>query len=330
MQTLPFPPEDVPVRTTPLLKLGDEFFKYHRLEHRTEHRIRTAIQRAVEFKPDADTENFGTREAYQLQNHLTSRYSGDYINRLFSCLRRVFNWGVFLGFVPAAKAHELTIIPSIRRGDRRCRENKPRTNVPEEYVATAILHCHRPIIADMLILQSIHGMRPGEICNLKPSVINFKFDGDNWLALPKEHKTARKGYARPFMLCKISQEILKKYMPDDPEQCFFLNAQGKPFTHISFGRAVRKVIDKHCLPKFVTYQLRHNVATKTAKEYGAEYAQELLGHASKAMTDHYIHLPNIDKIREMANDRNRGLVCPVLQSVLLQLSVEEKGGSHVR
>jgi len=204
----------------------------------------------------------------------------------------------------------LSAIPTKKsraKGDGRCRENPPRTNVPEKHVDTAREHCHRPVIADMLELGSIHGLRPGEFCGLCPADIDFEFDGINWLAQPKKHKTASKGFARPIVLCKRSQEILKKYMPADPSQCFFLNSYGNPFTSISFGRAVRKVIDKHGLPKFTPYQLRHNAATKAEKEYGRKYAQELLGHAKPEMTDNYIHNPKIDKIQKMATDRNRKL-----------------------
>ncbi|MDR0327678.1 MAG: tyrosine-type recombinase/integrase [Planctomycetaceae bacterium] len=291
-------------------KLLEEFFEYHKLEHRTEHRIRTVFKHYLEIKPDASTENTGFMESYQLQNYLTSKYDRSYVNRLFSCYRRVFNWGVLLGYVPAAKAHELTLIPSLRKGDGRCRENKKRTNVPEEHVEAARTHCHRPVIADILELASIHGARPSEFLNLCPADIDFKYDGKNWLALPEKHKTAGKGYARPFVLCKRSQEILQKYMPDDPHRCFFLNSRGNPFTAVVFSKAVKKVIDKHGLAKFVPYQLRHNAATKIAKEYGREYAQELLGHASPEMTDTYIHNPKIDKIQKLADDRNRKLEHP--------------------
>jgi len=298
------------LRTIPLQELVDEFFKYHKLEHRTEHRIRTVIKVILKFMPEADTENFGHKSAYLLQNHLTGKYARAYINRLFSCIRRVFNWGVFFGIVSAANAHELAIIPSLIKGDGRCRENKKRKNCPDEHIETFQSHSHRPVITDMVELLKIHGMRPGELCNLRPSVIDFQYDGKNWLASPEEHKTASKGFTRLFVMCKKSQEILKKYMPDDSEQCFFLNSYGKPFTPASFGRAVRKVIDKHGLPKFVNYQLRHNAATKTAKEHGREYAQELLGHASPEMTDNYIHNPQTEKIQELANERNRKLEHP--------------------
>ena len=253
------------------------------------------------------THRLSAKKLYLLQNHLTGKYARRYINRLITDIRRVFKWAALFDLVSHAKSHELTLAPQLQKGDRRCRENKKRTNVPDEYVEAFQKHCHRPVIADIMELLCIHGVRPSSFLQFKPCMIDFEFDGENWLAQPAEHKTARKGFTRSFVLCKRSQEILKKYMPADPSQCFFLNSLGNPFTPDTFGKAFKKVIDKHGLPKFTPYQLRHNAATKAEKEYGREYAQELLGHAKPEMTDNYIHNPKIDKIQKMATDRNRKL-----------------------
>ena len=219
----------MPVRTLSLHEILEEFFKYHKLESRTEHCIKTAFKRIAELFPNADTSTFGKKNLYLLQNHLTGRYARRYINRLITAIRRVFKWAALFNLVSNALSHELTLIPPLQKGDRRCRESKKRTNVPEEYVEAFQKHCCRQVIADMVELQSIHGMRPGEVCILKPCMIDFKYDGENWLAQPEEHKTAGKGFTRSFVLCKRSQEILKKYMPDDSNRHFFLNDKGNPF-----------------------------------------------------------------------------------------------------
>ena len=312
MDTIYFEWDQVPVRTLSLHEVLEEFIKHHKLDPKTEHRFRTSFKRIDEIKPNADTSNFGKKDLLLLQNYLTDKYDRRYINRFTTDIRRVFKWAALFDLVSNAKSHELTLVPQLQKGDRRCRENKKRTNVPDEYVEAFQKHCRRPVTADMVELESIHGMRPGKVCNLKPCMIDFKYDGENWLAQPEEHKTAGKGFTRSFVLCKRSQEILKKYMQDDPNRHFFLNDKGNPFTPNVFGKAVKKVIDKHGLQKFVPYQLRHNAATKTAMEHGREYAQELLGHAKPEMTDNYIHDPTLgtEKIQKLAVERNRKFAPP--------------------
>jgi integrase len=157
-------------------------------------------------------------------------------------------------------------------------------------------------------------MRPGEVCNIKTCWIDKDFfeDGQDWLYLPDVHKTAGKGKSRPVVFTKTDQEILKKYIKDDPNQHLFLNSKGKPFTTRTYGQAVKKIIDKHGLPKFTLYQIRRNVAVWGDEAVGIDGTRAALGHADETMTRWYLDEErDIKKVREFAVRRERALAAAV-------------------
>ena len=181
--------EYVPVPTYTLHELVETYFLHHAPEHRTDHGIKRAFKLLAECFPNADTSTFGKKNLLFFQNFLTDKYDRHYCNRLITFIRRVFKWGALFDLVSVNLSHELTLIPPLRIGDRRCRENKKRLNVPTVCIDN-VLPLLRPVIADMLRLQRLHAMRPSEVCNIKASMIDFNYKGGNWLYLPEEHKTA--------------------------------------------------------------------------------------------------------------------------------------------
>ena len=175
METIHFEWESVPARTISLHELVETFFRYNTLEPRTEHCIKKAFQLLAECVPNSDTSTFGKKSLFLFQNFLTGKYDRKYCNRLVNSIRRVFKWATLVDLVTPALSYELSLIPPLRQGDRRCRENKKRTDVPEQYIDEAKLHL-KPMYADMLGLQDITGMRP---CEGSPSNLEKKIPGLN-------------------------------------------------------------------------------------------------------------------------------------------------------
>ena len=180
METIHFEWESVPVRTISLHELVETFFRYNTLEWRTEHCIKKAFLLLAECTPNSDTSTFGKKSLFLFQNFLTGKYDRKYCNRLVNSIRRVFKWATLVDLVTPALSYELSLIPSLRCGDRRCRENPKRTNVPDQHIDEAKPQLS-PMYADMLGLQNMTGMRPSEVCNIKADEINMQWDGGNWL-----------------------------------------------------------------------------------------------------------------------------------------------------
>ena len=290
------------MRTISLHELVETFFRYNTLEPRTEHCIKKAFQLLAECVPNSDTSTFGKKSLFLFQNFLTGKYDRNYCNRLVNCIRRVFKWATLVDLVTSAMSYELSLIPPLRQGDRRCRENKKRTDVPDQHIK-AVKPYLKPMYADMLGLQEMTGMRPSEVCNIKAGEINTQWDGVNWLYQPEIHKTAGKNIARAFILPKQCQEILAKYLSCNATEPVFKNLHGKAVSPNEYSRKIKRTIDRHQLQKFVPYQVRHTAGTRISREFSRDYARAFLGHTTEQMTRRYDHA-DLDKLRKIAERQN--------------------------
>jgi integrase len=278
------------------------------LDWREEHAMKQAFRLLVDCFPYAEINDIDgeTLEKYQRFLAEERKYARSQCNRFVKLVKRVFDWASRQKppIISEARAFAIGKVPKLLPSPR-IRENKKRKPCPIKYVDSCF-PLLRPVIADILRIESIQGMRPGEPCYIKPCDIDFDFDGVNWLYMPDNHKTASRGKERPFVFCRATQEILTPYLRlDEPEKTVFRNARGGAMRPEYVSRAVNHAIKKHGLPKFVPYQTRHLVATETAKKYkNLEEARALLGHSDVKMTSHYVDA-DVETIKRIADDRNK-------------------------
>jgi integrase len=273
------------------------------MDKRDENNMRQAFKFLFECFPDAGVDDIDGKALEKYQIFLVHR---DYVlsqcNRFVKFVKTVFYWAARHKSITEERAFSLKTVRDLLPSPT-IKENKRRKPCPDNYI-DATLPFLRAVIADMLRLIVLHGMRPNEVCTIKPNDIDFVYDGVNWLYTPEKHKTAGRGLERTIVLCKQSQEILKRWMnAAEPEKPIFRNTRGNQFTARSFGRVIKIAIEKHRLPKFVLYQVRHMVGTKMAKRYGLEPTRALLGHTDTRMTRRYVD-GDKDAIQKIANDRN--------------------------
>lgn len=205
-------------------------------------------------------------------------WSRSFINKQIKRLKHLFRWGVSWEIVPVAVADALGTVESLAQGDTEAAESRPRRSVPEADIKAVrnVLSDRQRDIFDLLLLT---GSRPGEIIGLTTGQIDRS--GEIWRADLQKHKTSRKGKSRTLFFNATAQAILTKHLKADP------NARLFPVLRSTFGTAVKDACKKVGVPEFTPHWLRHTVATKLADELGTEVAQRLLGHANKAMTEHY-------------------------------------------
>jgi integrase len=124
---------------------------------------------------------------YSLQGNRKTRerYDRKYINKLVNFVRSVFYWAGRKKLVSGRLVYELQLVPHLEYGDA-LKANPEREDADIEAVKTFV-KVAPPQIGDMVLLEVLTGMRPGELCNLTVGEINQKYDGENWLYLPKHH-----------------------------------------------------------------------------------------------------------------------------------------------
>jgi len=81
--------------------------------------------------------------------------------------------------------------------------------VPEESVY-AVLPFMTPVVAAMVELQLLTGMRPGEVTIIRPC--DLEMDGDMWHYYPEKHKNLYRDYDRIISIGPREQNILRPFL----------------------------------------------------------------------------------------------------------------------
>ena len=246
------------------------------------------------------------------------------INRWTRHIKQMFQWGVTYGLVSTDTLVALQSVPNLKAGRTAAPEYKEIEPVCPENVEK-MLPFLQPIVADMVRVQLLAGMRPQDVRNLRSCDIDRS--GKIWKYAPFTHKTKHRGKTREIAIGPRAQAILTPYLfakAETPKSFLFspqetkrlqniekrrnrktLNKKGevqpsqrdrsKPgaakageqYSRDSYNRAIRRACEKAGVPIWTPNQLRHSTGTEVRDKYGLEYAQAVLGHASAKTTEIY-------------------------------------------
>ena len=164
----------------------------------------------LESYPNFLAEDFESLKLKQAREQMISRgWCRGVINQRIGIIRRMFKWAASEQFVPANVFHSLQTVDGLRRGRSGARETEPITPVAESHVR-AILTYTTPIIAAMIELQLLTGMRSTEICLMRPC--DIETSGRIWYYRPSEHKTSYRGHDRIVPIGPKGQGIIKPFL----------------------------------------------------------------------------------------------------------------------
>ena len=170
----------------------------------------------------------------------------------------------------------------------------------EESVVEATKDQLSATIADMVQLQWLTGMRPGEVCLLRP--VDIDTSNDIWLYQPSRHKNqhrkSKKSKMRFVWLGYKAQMILKKYLNrDEMLYCFCpIEASGRgtnvKYTVNAYRNAIQRAAKRAKQDKWHPNQLRHNALTLARERLGLECASQVGGHTTIRTTESVYAEPN--------------------------------------
>lgn len=124
-------------------------------------------------------------------------------------VRRVWRWMVAEGIVRAEIAEALRSLPPVRAGRFGARPPKAVRPVTIEAMERTAKELPSSLAA-MVRLQALTGMRPGEVCSLRPCDVDTR--GAIWSYRPPQHKTAHVGQPREILFGPQAQAILTPYL----------------------------------------------------------------------------------------------------------------------
>lgn len=193
-------------------------------------------------------------------------------NRRAAHVRRAWKWGASEQLVPVAAYQALATVQGLQRGRCDAPEPDPVGPVAEADVR-AVLPFVRPEVAGMIEVQLLSGMRPGEVCQLRPRDVDAS--GAVWLYRPAQHKTAWRGKPRVVAIGPKAQAVLKKFWPVDPAAFVFSPARAVAALHA--GRSEKRVTPLYPSHASRNQSKRVKMPTRPPAE---RYTASSYGHAT--------------------------------------------------
>jgi integrase len=254
-----------------------------------------------------------------VQHMIDAGLSRGTVNQNAGRIKRMFKWGVSQELIPASCSQALGTVGGLRKGRSEAREMAPVRPVEDSIVDATLPHLPA-VVGDMVRLQRLTGMRPNEVCLLRP--LDLDRSADVWTYRPEAHKTEHHDKQRSIYIGPAGQGILLSYLARDPAaHCFrpcdseakrraaqhaarvvpiqYGNKPGrnrkrqpkrKPgerYTVDSYRRAIHRGCDKAKVGRWAPNRLRHTAATEIRRSFGLEAAQIVLGHSKADVTQVY-------------------------------------------
>jgi integrase len=142
---------------------------YHREGKECTHlgMVKDALRVVKELFGRLPAHEFGPKKLKAVQQAMTAKeWSRNYVNEQIGRVKRMFKWATQEELIPGDVWHSLQAVEGLRRGSPGVRETEPVKPVPESFVQVALPFLPAPI-RDMIELQQLTGMRPGEVCIMR-------------------------------------------------------------------------------------------------------------------------------------------------------------------
>jgi integrase len=181
--------------------------------------IRAALRPVRELYGSTPAAEFGPKSLKAVRQQLIGAgLSRGVINKRIGQIKRAFKWAVAEEMAPPSVYHGLQAVVGLTFGRSKARETEPIKPVPDLYVAI-VLPFVSPVVAAMIKVQRITGMRAGEVVIMRPCDIDTS--GDIWIYEPSDHKGRWRGHRKQVPLGPEAQRILVPYLNRDPQAFLF-------------------------------------------------------------------------------------------------------------
>ena len=252
------------------------------------------------------------------------------INRTIKTIRMIFGWAVTRELIPPEKYVAMKSMRLLKAYRTNARELKKVQHVPDSVIEKTLPYLPK-VVGDMVRFQRLTGVRPGELCSLRPEDIDRS--ETTWLWRVSHHKNAWRDHTREIHIGPKGRAILEPYLDRPAHQNCFLSSESElirnrerrskraspmtpsqrarrkksarksrkvtAYTRDSYRRAISRACEKNNIPAWSPNQLRHTAATEARAKHGLDAAQLRLGHKHASTTEIYADL-NRQRAAELA------------------------------
>jgi integrase len=172
--------------------------------------IKYALGILLDRFPSMPIEEFGPLRLKEVcEAMIDKNWCRNLINHHIGRIKRMFKWAVSEQIVSPVILHGLQAVTGLKRGRTRAKESKRILPVDERDVY-AVLDYTTPVVAAMIELQLLTGMRPAEMCQLRPCDLD-RSDAV-WHYYPEKHKNAYRSIERIVSIGPRGQELLRPFL----------------------------------------------------------------------------------------------------------------------
>lgn len=149
--------------------------------------IRYSVGPLVDLFANQPIEEFGPLKLKETRQRMIELgWCRKLINKRIGIIKRMFKWAVSEQIVSPVILHGLQSVVGLKRGRSKAKETKRILPVDEKYVHMVLPYTTK-VVATMVELQLLTGMRPGEVVIIRPSDIDRT--GRIWHYYPYKYKT---------------------------------------------------------------------------------------------------------------------------------------------
>jgi integrase len=172
--------------------------------------IRYTLKVLLECFPALPIDEFGPLSLKEVREAMIEKnWCRNLINQRVGIIRRMFKWAVSEQIVSPVILDGLQAVAGLKRGRTRAKESKRVLPVDERNVY-AILSYTTGVVAAMIELQLLTGMRPAELCLLRPCDLDRS--DSVWHYYPEKHKNIYRNIERIVSIGPRGQELLRPFL----------------------------------------------------------------------------------------------------------------------
>jgi integrase len=221
-------------------------------------------------------------------------------------VKTMLKWAVAEELVPASVHEALLRVPGLQAG-RTSAPDRPKVLPVSPEVVERTLPWLSPVLQAMVRVQQYTGMRPGEVCIMRPTDLDrssLAIDGvPIWVFRPSMHKGLWRGKSKAVVIGPKAQAVLLPFLDRAPDAYLFTPAEsrggvrppgskrapGARWMNYAYANAIHWAIDRanrhgEEIPHWTPHQVRHQVATEVRAQYGLEASRNVLGHSDPGIT----------------------------------------------
>lgn len=221
------------------------------------------------------------------------------VNYRLLITKQAYEFGRSKGLISAETLLDVMSVKRVSARDSIARPAVKVHPVADAIVNATVEKCSASL-GDMIRVQRLAGMRPSEICDLRPCDVDTSA-GDVWFYEPDKHKTAYAGKVRIIVLPPSAVAILRPYLNRPlQDRCFTprehaeqrglvkrMKSAGDKWNQTTYRRAIARVCKAAGIEEWNPNRLRHAWATDVRRRLGIRAVQEGLSHQSMNTTETY-------------------------------------------